>query len=232
MGKSKDVQNEKKDFNGENTENSDKSQVEKGEDKGGAEKQDDVEYPYEFDEEKRKKAELYFKQQLYVGLIAGTLLIMVTLAVLYFSSAAVSLQDIIFDVISNTFIDNYWAGAALFVTSFLALIFVIGIPIRYYSGYVLEHSYDLSKQSLLGWVKDIVKEFMLFILLGTLLISGLFYLAVRFPEMWWVYAGVLYFLVMGVFVNFFNLIRYKISLRRRKWNTKRCGAVQAITRSS
>ncbi len=169
-------------------------------------KEEEIEYPYEFDQEKRKKAKVYSKQKLYTGLVQGTFLTILVLAVFYFSSASMYLHRIITQALSNTPLDHHWLVAALFIMAFMGLTFLIGIPLSYYSGFVLEHKYGLSNQDLKGWLKDTVKSFIISILFTTPLILGLFYLGTNFPEMWWLYAGALYFAVMGVLANISHLI--------------------------
>lgn len=168
--------------------------------------EDGVEYPYEFSKEKRKKARAYSKQKLYIGLVQGTLIPIAVLLILQFSILSESLEVLSMDLLGAVGITNYWLGAVLFVIFFLLINFVVGLPISYYSGYKLEHRYGLSNQDVPGWVKDQLKSLALMLLMTTPLIVGVFYLGDTFPVWWWFYAGLIYFVILGILSNISHLI--------------------------
>ncbi len=170
------------------------------------EEDEKVEYPYEFKEEKRKKAKAYSKQKLYIGLIQGTLIPLIILVVLQFTFLSSALEKFSLSLIGNVGVTNIWLGAVLFVVFFLLITTIVGLPISFYSGYILEHRYDLSNQDVPGWAKDQLKSLALSLLLATPLIVGVFYLGDTFPDWWWLYAGIIYFAILGILSNISHLI--------------------------
>jgi len=166
----------------------------------------EVEYPYRFDKKKRKKARLYSKQKFYTGFVQGTILTLTALIILYFSGLSEIMEILSFDLLSYLPLNNYWIGGAIFVLIFTAVIYLIGLPVSYYSGFILEHRYGLSNQSKGDWVKDQVKEFIIMQLLGIPLILGIFYLGQNYTELWWLYVGIIYFVILGVLSNTSHLI--------------------------
>ncbi|MFO7792639.1 MAG: M48 family metallopeptidase [Candidatus Saliniplasma sp.] len=166
----------------------------------------EVVYPYKFDKEKRKKARLYSKQKFYTGFVQGTILTLTTLIILYFTGLSEIMEILAFNVLSYLPLNNYWIGGAIFVLFFTGVIYLIGLPVSYYSGFVLEHRYGLSNQSKKDWIKDQVKAFLIMQLLGIPLILGIFYLGQNYTELWWLYAGIIYFVILGVLSNTSHLI--------------------------
>jgi len=84
-------------------------------------------------------------------------------------------------------LDNHWlilfvTGAAIFFLQELLF-----LPASYYSGYVLEHRYHLSNESLKAWSVREVKELVLGLVLGAVLLGGLYGLLWYGGRAWWVW---------------------------------------------
>ncbi len=169
-------------------------------------KESEIRYPYKFDPEKRKLAKIYSKQKLYTGVLQGIILPLIALLLIYYLRVSHWLEAFIFDSISGTALDHYWLGVALFVALFISIVFLVGFPVSYYSGYILEHRYELSNQTLFQWLKDQLKSFLISVLISTPIITGVFYLGSTYPEMWWLYAGIIAFVLLGVLSNISHLI--------------------------
>ncbi|MBS3816201.1 MAG: M48 family metallopeptidase [Candidatus Thermoplasmatota archaeon] len=166
----------------------------------------EVDYPYEFDEETRKKAEVYSKQKFYTGIFQSVVLYLSFLFISYLSGFSHFLVEWIRTVVEGTFLYNYWIVAAIFVMIYSALLYLISLPVSYYSGFILEHRYDLSNQTLGDWSKDQVKSFFISLIFLTPLILGVFFLGNTFSSLWWLYAGILLFVISGILSNISHLI--------------------------
>lgn len=92
-----------------------------------------------------------------------------------------------------------WAervGKKRFITLFLYLLLLIGIvqlvslPLEFYSGYLLEHEYGLSNQSLGAWGWDLLKGLAVAIVLMTILAAIVYAIIRRNPRAWWAWLGV------------------------------------------
>ncbi|MDZ8119553.1 M48 family metallopeptidase [Pontiella agarivorans] len=68
------------------------------------------------------------------------------------------------------------------------------LPLTYYSGYVLEHHYELSNETFGEWLGDFVKSLFIDILLASVLFSVIYGLLRWIPEWWWLAAAVFYIL--------------------------------------
>src|SRR5437879_1878617 len=65
---------------------------------------------------------------------------------------------------------------------------LLTLPLDFYSGFVLEHRYQLSNQTLAGWLWRRVKGYAVGGVLGLLLVYGLFWLLWVAGEWWWLCA--------------------------------------------
>lgn len=172
-----------------------------------SENEDEIEYPYEFKENIREKAELYSKQKLYTSLIGSNLIPLILLLIIYISGFSKWLETISTQISNNIgIIGSEWLGTIIFVILFIIILTIIQLPISYYSGYILEHRYDLSNLSKLEWLKDEIKSLTISIILLTPIIVGLFFLGANFPNNWWIYFGIIYFVLMGILSNISHLI--------------------------
>lgn len=93
---------------------------------------------------------------------------------------------------------NEWLVVAGYLLIFGGIYFVIDLPLGYYSGFILPHRYDLSTQSLKGWIGDQVKGVLVGGVLGLLVIEIVYFVLRISPDLWWLWAGLI--------LLFFNVI--------------------------
>lgn len=168
--------------------------------------EEEITYPYEFDEEKRKKAKLYSKQKFYTGIIQTFGLYLPFLAITYFSGFTSLMGSWIRNFVSGTLLSHYWIVSAIFVLFYSILLYLISMPVSYYSGFKLEHKYDLSNDTIFDWTKDQIKSLMISLLFMVPITLALFFLGYTFPRMWWLYAGILLFAISGILSNISHLV--------------------------
>jgi len=98
----------------------------------------------------------------------------------------------------GTFSSNPWFLVAGYVAIFGGILFVLDLPLSYYTGFALPHRFDQSTQTLNGWISDQLKGLMIGVPLGLILVE-LLYLALRVTgDTWWLWAaaGILIFSVI------------------------------------
>src|SRR4030042_910671 len=88
-----------------------------------------------------------------------------------------------------------WASALYFVILMTGL-GIIMMPLTYYQGFVLPRRYGLSNQKLGAWLADRAKASTLGALLGLVVVIFVYWLLDRFPDTWWLWAGILLFLLV------------------------------------
>ncbi len=80
----------------------------------------------------------------------------------------------------------------------IGLHILISLPLSFYSGYVVEHQFGLSNQSLRRWLRNWALSNVLAILLGAALNIGLFWIIWHAGAYWWLIAAAAFFVVSVV----------------------------------
>ena len=124
----------------------------------------------------------------------------VLLAGLVASGAHVALRDAAESAVPATL--GSWRSTAI-VFAFVAALSIaneiVMLPLGFYSGFILERRYDLSNETLPGWLRDQAKSFILGVVLGGAAAAAIYWCIRRSPESWWVSAGVLFtVLIVGL----------------------------------
>jgi STE24 endopeptidase len=77
----------------------------------------------------------------------------------------------------------------------IGLHILVSLPLSFYSGYVVEHQFGLSNQSIRRWLRNWTLGNVLAILLGAILNVGLFWIIWHTGSYWWLIAATAFFLV-------------------------------------
>lgn len=75
---------------------------------------------------------------------------------------------------------------------------LVSLPLSFYSGYVVEHRFGLSTQTLGGWINHWLKRNGVAIVLGAALYAGLFWIIWHTGSYWWLIAAAAFFVVSVV----------------------------------
>jgi STE24 endopeptidase len=144
------------------------------------------------DPAKQEKAKEYARLRrrlMLVNLAIGGLYALIWLV----SGWSIALRDYLLE-----FTTNDWLLVAGFLLVFGGIYFLIDLPLGYYSGFILPHRYDLSTQTLRGWILDQVKGVLIGGALGLLMVEVIYYILRISPDLWWLWAGLI--------LLFFNVI--------------------------
>jgi len=139
----------------------------------------------------------YSRQKLILGLSQSILFFLFALAVLL-TGISVDFERMAFEVSAHPY------GALLV----FALIFGISeglltIPLRWYSGYALEHRYGLSNQSIGRWMWESLKGSVVSMILAVPVLLALYYALRTFGSLWW--------FPLGVALFFFSVLLSRIA---------------------
>ena len=69
---------------------------------------------------------------------------------------------------------------------------LMGLPFDYYHSFVIEEKYGFNTKTLKIWLSDLVKFMILFIILGTFLLSVLFLMVTYAGRTWWIWAWIIF----------------------------------------
>jgi len=97
---------------------------------------------------------------------------------------------------------NWFLTIAVYWVLFLLLVYVAGLPLSFYSGYVRQQAYGLSNQTPLQWFTDSLISRGVLAVFGCLFLWVPYLLLKKSPTRWWFYTGVLMvpFLTLIMFV--------------------------------
>jgi STE24 endopeptidase len=84
------------------------------------------------------------------------------------------------------------AGMAVFLGGTFE---VLNLPLDFWSGYIVEHRFHLSNQTLVAWIWRRVKGYMVGGVLGLMMLSGLYALLWVSGSLWWIWATIGWLLV-------------------------------------
>src|SRR4051812_11604066 len=92
-------------------------------------------------------------------------------------------------------------SAAMFVLLLTVLFEAADLPLAFYSEFVLERRYGLSREPLRRWLLDQLKSFVLTLVLGIPAVLLVYFFIRRSPDAWWLPAGATFGLLMVVLAN-------------------------------
>ncbi|MEE8209735.1 MAG: M48 family metallopeptidase [bacterium] len=133
------------------------------------------------------------KRRLRLIRMAGVL---VLLAAFVASGAAVGLQRLV-----EGWATHQAALVALYVVVLAAGAELMGLPLAYYGGFVVEHRFGLSTQTRGAWLNDVAKGFAVNLVLGLLAAEILFWLLRSAPAAWWLWAATAFIALAVVLAN-------------------------------
>jgi len=140
-------------------------------------------------------------------------------------SLACTLADKVLDLLFLTFaafvvarpLDAWlqgWRLLARFASLRLVVFFLlitllhvgVSVSLSFYAGFILEHRFHLSTLSVGGWVRRYLKQNLLALILGTVLILGLYWLIWTTRGWWWLAAAGAFFCVTIIMGRIFPVL--------------------------
>lgn len=129
-----------------------------------------------------ERAKTYQRKKYFVALVHMGVQLLLLLFLI------VSGTSVLFKVWSETAVTPFYSQATLYYSFFFLFFWVFDLGFAYYSGFLLEHRYGLSNQTLGAWLVDLLKKSLLSFLFSFVLFLGLYFLIRNFPGRWWVWA--------------------------------------------
>ena len=85
----------------------------------------------------------------------------------------------------------WFCTIGLYLVMYLAIVFVIELPLAYYTGYVRLHEYGLSNQTHGKWFHDSIIALGISMVVGVAVVWVPYLLMAHSPKRWWLYATLL-----------------------------------------
>ena len=80
---------------------------------------------------------------------------------------------------------NYYIIVPLYLLIISVFYYAVSFPLNFYSSYILEHKFCLSKQKIQDWAKDQIKAGIIYYIIFLILIVSFYYILKNFIFAWW-----------------------------------------------
>ncbi len=139
----------------------------------------------DIDFEKQKKAKQYARINRRLMLVDLLITAIYMLAWLLFGWS-LALKQWLF-----RFSSNEWLIVFLYILVIGGILFLINLPLSYYQGFILPHRFDLSTETIRGWIADQVKSILLGGVFGLIILEIIYAILRESPMFWWLWAALI-----------------------------------------
>jgi STE24 endopeptidase len=163
---------------------------------------------YQYDIGRRIIAKQYENAKLVMDFLNGTVIPIACCVILLLSSISSELARLL-----SLLFGSYWFSLWAYLIIFVMILQLAALPIAFYSGFVVDHRFQLSTQTVRGWLVDELKGIAVELIFGVLAVTALYYLIAE-VSLWWVLAAVtfaVFSIILSIILPFLLLpIFYKI----------------------
>ncbi|MDD5226452.1 MAG: M48 family metallopeptidase [Candidatus Omnitrophica bacterium] len=99
-----------------------------------------------------------------------------------------------------------WGVVAVYFVLFSLFFLIFDLPLAFYSGFVLEHQFELSNQSFGQWLWDLGKKTLLSFALSLVLLECLYWIIRVDPVHWWLWSWAAYAFVSYILGKVFPVV--------------------------
>lgn len=126
-----------------------------------------------------------------------TLLALAVPALILFSGFSARLRDL-----SQSLGRKWFFTLAIFVVLYIAIDFLLSLPLNYFGGFLRGHAYELSNQTFGKWLGDSLKGLGVGIVASLLFVWIPYLLVEKSPRRWWLYTGLALvpFIIVGLLI--------------------------------
>jgi STE24 endopeptidase len=100
-----------------------------------------------------------------------------------------------------TWTTNPWLLVALYAAIFGGIYMLLDLPLTYYESFVLPHRFDISNETLGGWISDQVKGLAVGGVLGGLIFEIIYAVLRAAPGTWWLWVAIILLLFNVLLAN-------------------------------
>ncbi len=102
--------------------------------------------------------------------------------------------------------EDFFSLTALYISCFLVLSFVAGLPLDVFEGFFLERRFRLSRQTFGEWFKDLLKKSAVAFVVSLVLLESVYFFLSQFPGSWWLWAACFWFFLSIVLARIFPYV--------------------------
>lgn len=137
--------------------------------------------------------------------ISGSVLFFVLLILIVLIDFSKSLENWL-----ASFVNSDYLRFVLFVIIISVLLSALTSPLNFYSGFILEHKYQLSNQTFRKYLIDKIKSLVISLLIGIPVLLLFYYLLKNFPDNWWLFFSVAMFFISVVLAQIFPILIFPL----------------------
>lgn len=152
----------------------------------------------------RKEAQRYSRTKVAVGIVSTIVFFALTVGILI-SGVSPQVEWWARQISSNDYLVLLLFAAMLGVGEAL-----VTFPLKYYSGYYLEHQFHLSNQMFGAWILEGIKGLAVGVLITTPILVAFYYCVRTFGDLWWLPIGALLFLVSVVLARLAPIVIFPL----------------------
>ncbi len=130
------------------------------------------------------------------------------------------------------FTDQEWLLVAGYALVFGGIYYLLNLPLSYYSGFVLPHRFDLSNQTLPGWVSDQVKGLFAGGAVGLIVLQVIYLVLRTYPETWWLWAAGFLLLFSVLLANLAPVLLMPLFYKFKPLEEEYAGLAERLVRLS
>ena len=141
-----------------------------------------------------RRAKQYSKRHIQLTIIQ-LFLTAAFLLIMLFLDASLFLKDMV-----AGWSQNFYLQVGLYFAVFAGIYYLLFAGLDFYSGFLLEHKFLLSNQTVFGWLKKSIKRGLLALVMLLVTAEALYFFLKRFPNSWWLLATaawLLFTIVLG-----------------------------------
>lgn len=94
----------------------------------------------------------------------------------------------------------------VYLCIFGGMYYAIVLPLKFYKEFLLEHQYNLSTQTVWGWVRDVAKEVAIASPIALIFVELLYLLLRAAEQFWWIWMALICFLFSILFTRIFPVL--------------------------
>lgn len=121
------------------------------------------------------------KNYLFLADIALNILV---LLVFFFSGLSLATRNFLVHKISHYYLVVFFYALVL---SFI--FYLVGLPLSFYDGYILEHKFNLSRQNFFSWLKHNLKQSIISLIILSTVVEFVYFVLRNFSSTWWIWAS-------------------------------------------
>jgi STE24 endopeptidase len=158
----------------------------------------------------QQRAKEYNRKKVLIE-IEETMLLIAFLALFMTCGWSVSLKEFL-----SHFTSSFWILNGLYSLMFFLLIKIVSFPLDYYSGYMLEHTYQLSTESFSSWITDELKGLVVSLLFSLIIVEIVYGMIHVSPALWWLITALVLNIIIIIMIKLAPLILMPIFFKFRQ----------------